>query len=414
MAEEDVELREAPNTSQSSVVDDFLAALFARPAPKEQEEKKNTTPSLDAPTITSNSTNQNVNTTAANNNTITTASTTDDEPLQQRPLTSEQQQQPSLQQPYSPTQTYQANERNIPKNNSNSGDGGNMGQAGVKRDRTPDEFDEYEMLSKRKHGSRAAHQESGNGNSSSSNSNAMLTSNMTLAANDASIARYSTMPVTSNIDNTISSRGDGNSRDAGGGMNRNRMSSTSFVGGRAPNVMTEDTSSHHHEGDRQNMNDTTIGSPRMGGMMMASSPSHNHHQRAPIQRNRDQVIPDARMVVRGLPHGSKKREILDYFSRYGPILDAYFKDTAGFIQFATRDACMDAYLSENGNYFRGSQLGNVSSYIFSNSFIITRFNHSGMLISYFFLFHYLLTFPLCAFVSNQSFFFCFHFLGWMR
>ncbi|KAI8138544.1 hypothetical protein BJV82DRAFT_582714 [Fennellomyces sp. T-0311] len=74
------------------------------------------------------------------------------------------------------------------------------------------------------------------------------------------------------------------------------------------------------------------------------------------KNHRDQVIPEARMVVRGLPHASKKRDILDYFSKYGPILDAYFKDTSGFIQFGSREACMAAYHAENGALFRDSQL----------------------------------------------------------
>ena len=309
MAQDDVEMREAPNTSQSSVVDDFLAALFAsRPTAKEQEKKNSS-----------------------------------DEPKQVEQAI----EQPLQQQSKQLSSQENNNERII-----SSG-------VGVKRDRTPDEFDEYEMLSKRKHGSRTTDQENnyGSGNSSGiGHTSAML--------NIDAHATYSSdnyIPISSSTA-THSATMNGNNNDAAAtsaasSTMTKAINNSSFV---TPNVMVTEDARNNFVGVGSGRSITAtndIITPPSINRMPVTSP--NRFEKPPIQRNRDQVIPDARMVVRGLPHGSKKREILDYFSKYGTILDAYFKDTAGFIQFATREACMEAYLAENGNYFRGSQLGNV-------------------------------------------------------
>ncbi|KAI9497594.1 hypothetical protein BDB00DRAFT_784528 [Zychaea mexicana] len=119
----------------------------------------------------------------------------------------------------------------------------------------------------------------------------------------------------------------------------------------------------HPRAELEPQNGVNVGGGSRGRNISAASPtrrmgiSPSRNERPfPVQRNREQVIPEARLLVRGLPHGLKKRDILDYFSKYGPIVDAFFKDTAGFIQFGSREACHDAYHSENGNFFRGSQL----------------------------------------------------------
>ncbi|KAI7859670.1 hypothetical protein BDC45DRAFT_590297 [Circinella umbellata] len=296
MAQDDVEMRETPNTSQSSVVDDFLAALFAsRPTAKEQEKNKSS-----------------------------------DEPKQVEQVIEQPPQEQSKQLSFQ-----ENNNESIISNG-----------VGVKRDRTPDEFDEYEMLSKRKHGSRATDQENYHGGGISSgidHTSAKLNTDKHTTYNTDSYIPISSSNATMN--------GNNNNSAAASSFMTKMIDNSSFV---TPNVrVAEEARSNVDSGYSINATNNII-TPSSTTRMPVTSP--NRFEQHSIQRNRDQVIPDARMVVRGLPHGSKKREILDYFSKYGTILDAYFKDTAGFIQFATREACMEAYLAENGNYFRGSQL----------------------------------------------------------
>lgn len=67
--------------------------------------------------------------------------------------------------------------------------------------------------------------------------------------------------------------------------------------------------------------------------------------------------PEIHMVARRLPPSIKKRDLLDHFSKYGTILDAYVLNASGHVQFDNAESCQTAVQEENGKILKGAVLG---------------------------------------------------------
>ncbi|KAI8995036.1 hypothetical protein BDB01DRAFT_754089 [Pilobolus umbonatus] len=65
------------------------------------------------------------------------------------------------------------------------------------------------------------------------------------------------------------------------------------------------------------------------------------------------VTPESRMLVRQIPKYIEKQDLMDYFSRYGEVVEVVFKNTFGFVQFENARSCAHAVQSENGKEFKG-------------------------------------------------------------
>lgn len=69
------------------------------------------------------------------------------------------------------------------------------------------------------------------------------------------------------------------------------------------------------------------------------------------------VKPESRMLVRQFPRNATKHDVLEYFSRYGEVIEVVQKDSFGFVHFEDPDACARAVQAENGNILHGVTLG---------------------------------------------------------
>ncbi|KAG0165144.1 hypothetical protein DFQ28_009496 [Apophysomyces sp. BC1034] len=69
--------------------------------------------------------------------------------------------------------------------------------------------------------------------------------------------------------------------------------------------------------------------------------------------NWDNLAPESRMLVRRLPSSAEKRQIMDYFSNYGEVLEVVLKNNYGFVQFSDSRACAAAVQQENGRHYKG-------------------------------------------------------------
>ncbi|KAF7721084.1 hypothetical protein EC973_005424 [Apophysomyces ossiformis] len=69
--------------------------------------------------------------------------------------------------------------------------------------------------------------------------------------------------------------------------------------------------------------------------------------------NWDNLTPESRMLVRRLPSSAEKRQIMDYFSKYGEVLEVVLKGNYGFVQFNDSRACATAVQQENGRHYKG-------------------------------------------------------------
>ncbi|KAI8969059.1 hypothetical protein BDF20DRAFT_916463 [Mycotypha africana] len=65
------------------------------------------------------------------------------------------------------------------------------------------------------------------------------------------------------------------------------------------------------------------------------------------------VSPESRMLIRQLPQGVNKQEVMDYFSKYGDVIEVVQKNSFGFVHFEKPDMCARAVKAENGKIFNG-------------------------------------------------------------
>ncbi|KAG2207231.1 hypothetical protein INT47_012284 [Mucor saturninus] len=65
------------------------------------------------------------------------------------------------------------------------------------------------------------------------------------------------------------------------------------------------------------------------------------------------VKPESRMLVRQLPKFIDKQDVMNYFSKYGEVLEVVQKTPFGFVHFENPEACAQAVQVENGKPFHG-------------------------------------------------------------
>ncbi|GAN06456.1 hypothetical protein MAM1_0124c05940 [Mucor ambiguus] len=63
------------------------------------------------------------------------------------------------------------------------------------------------------------------------------------------------------------------------------------------------------------------------------------------------VIPESRMLIHQLPKSTSKQELMDYFSKYGEVLEVVQKNTFGFVHFENPEQCARAVEAENYKTF---------------------------------------------------------------
>ncbi|GAA5796287.1 hypothetical protein HPULCUR_001657 [Helicostylum pulchrum] len=71
------------------------------------------------------------------------------------------------------------------------------------------------------------------------------------------------------------------------------------------------------------------------------------------------VKPESRMLVRQLPKFIDKQDVMNYFSKYGEVLEVVQKTPFGFVHFENPEACAQAVQIENGKPFHGIVLGKL-------------------------------------------------------
>lgn len=72
--------------------------------------------------------------------------------------------------------------------------------------------------------------------------------------------------------------------------------------------------------------------------------------------------PEARLLVRGIPHTAKRRDVLKHFNKYGNIVESHFGGNGmDYIQFDSPASCTAA-LAANGTNIKGSVIGKGKSY----------------------------------------------------
>lgn len=74
------------------------------------------------------------------------------------------------------------------------------------------------------------------------------------------------------------------------------------------------------------------------------------------------VKPESRMLVRQLPKFIDKQDVMNYFSKYGEVLEVVQKTPFGFVHFENPEACAQAVQVENGKPFHGIVLGKSLDY----------------------------------------------------
>ncbi|CEP19050.1 hypothetical protein [Parasitella parasitica] len=64
------------------------------------------------------------------------------------------------------------------------------------------------------------------------------------------------------------------------------------------------------------------------------------------------VIPESRMLIHQLPKSTSKQELMDYFSKYGEVLEVVQKSSFGFVHFENPEQCARAVEAENFKTFK--------------------------------------------------------------
>ncbi|KAI7893757.1 uncharacterized protein EV154DRAFT_401774, partial [Mucor mucedo] len=127
------------------------------------------------------------------------------------------------------------------------------------------------------------------------------------------------------------------------------------------NIMDEEEQSNHGGRKRERVLDEfdeySLLSKRRG-----SDRSKNNFKRKAIEaresiQDRDidwsTVKPESRMLVRQLPKFIDKQDVMNYFSKYGEVLEVVQKTPFGFVHFENPEACAQAVQVENGKPFHG-------------------------------------------------------------
>lgn len=76
------------------------------------------------------------------------------------------------------------------------------------------------------------------------------------------------------------------------------------------------------------------------------------------------VIPESRMLIHQLPKSTSKQELMDYFSKYGEVLEVVQKNTFGFVHFENPEQCARAVEAENYKTFKDVLLSKFTSFFF--------------------------------------------------
>jgi hypothetical protein len=71
------------------------------------------------------------------------------------------------------------------------------------------------------------------------------------------------------------------------------------------------------------------------------------------------VKPESRMLVRQLPKFADKQEVLEYFTKYGEVIEVVQKNSFGFVHFENPESCARAVQAENGKIYNGVILGRI-------------------------------------------------------
>jgi RNA recognition motif-containing protein len=86
------------------------------------------------------------------------------------------------------------------------------------------------------------------------------------------------------------------------------------------------------------------------------------------------VKPESRMLVRQLPKFADKQEVLEYFTKYGEVIEVVQKNSFGFVHFENPESCARAVQAENGKIYNGVILGIknrvMSDFIDTNEYTI--------------------------------------------
>lgn len=76
------------------------------------------------------------------------------------------------------------------------------------------------------------------------------------------------------------------------------------------------------------------------------------------------VIPESRMLIHQLPKSTSKQELMDYFSKYGEVLEVVQKNTFGFVHFENPEQCARAVEAENYKTFNDVLLSKLFACLF--------------------------------------------------
>jgi RNA recognition motif-containing protein len=76
------------------------------------------------------------------------------------------------------------------------------------------------------------------------------------------------------------------------------------------------------------------------------------------------VIPESRMLIHQLPKSTSKQELMDYFSKYGEVLEVVQKNTFGFVHFENPEQCARAVEAENYKTFKDVLLSKFFIFFF--------------------------------------------------
>lgn len=89
------------------------------------------------------------------------------------------------------------------------------------------------------------------------------------------------------------------------------------------------------------------------------------------------VIPESRMLIHQLPKSTSKQELMDYFSKYGEVLEVVQKSTFGFVHFENPEQCARAVEAENYKTFNDVLLSKFCVFVFVCELVLTRLARFG-------------------------------------
>lgn len=66
---------------------------------------------------------------------------------------------------------------------------------------------------------------------------------------------------------------------------------------------------------------------------------------------------ETRMLIRNISTQANRKDVRDYFSTFGKVVEVVFKNKIAFVQFESAEACASAVKYEHGNILKGAILG---------------------------------------------------------